>query len=172
MVLSKLSRAPSASRPRQPLTHPRFTSQSFNRSIRSPRYRAKNTKLLKTPKLPKTQEQGDKLFFDTRIPAFLSALHLGFFLGVFVCKTYQSTSTTHSVVPAVKTDRKETPKQNVVAHGSEEKSRQRDRERVPAYRPDYAQNKDEEWRRWRDGYLAYIRRPVPPQLSVELLHHK
>jgi hypothetical protein len=46
MMLSKLSRASSA-RPQQPLFRPRFTSQSFNRSIRTPRYRTKDTKLPK-----------------------------------------------------------------------------------------------------------------------------
>jgi hypothetical protein len=75
MLYSKLSRASSV-RPQQPLFRPRFTSQSFNRSVRSPRYRAKDTNLRKTP------EKDGKTPFD--VPAFLGGLIVGLFIGTLV----------------------------------------------------------------------------------------
>jgi hypothetical protein len=83
MMLPKLSRAPtsSASVPNNPSpargSHHRVSTEASARrgtGLRTPT-------CSKPRSSPKTQEQGDKLFFDIRIPVFLSASYLGFFLG-------------------------------------------------------------------------------------------
>ena len=165
MLSSKLSRASSV-RPQQPLFRPRFASQSFNRSIRSPRYRATDTNLSKTP------ERKDSSVDTHPGRGFFEGLFAATFIA-FVTALFVSPKQTQPNIIII-SDRQitqVTPGQDVVL-GPEEKSRQRDREAARVCHPDYPQSQDEEWRRGSNGHPAHSRRTVPTQLPAELLHHK
>jgi hypothetical protein len=162
MMLSKLSRASSA-RPQQPLFRPRFTSQSFNRSIRTPRYRAKDTKLPQTP---------DGELLNDLVAVIGGHYSRGFSPSIFSKPLLKQPVQT--VVPSnePEPDHKITPHEDVVASGTEEKSGQWGRQIAPFCRPDYNQSQGKEWRRGSDGRPADSGRTVPAQLPAELLHHK
>jgi hypothetical protein len=165
MMLSKLSRASSA-RPQQPLFRPRFTSQSFSRSIRTPRYRAKDTKLPKTP-------DGELIELINDLIAvigvtLLAAIPVVYLFEILLKQSVQTAVPSNEPGP----DHKITPHQDVVASGPEEKSGQWGRQIAPFCRPDYNQSQGKEWRRGSDGRAAGSGRTVPAQLPAELLHHK
>ena len=162
MMLSKLSRAASA-RPQQPLFRPRFTSQSFNRGIRTPRYQAKDTNLPKTP-TPTNP-------FDVS-GAIVLASFATFCVGLFFSPKEPVQFIFRSNEHTSKPDHKDTLGEYVIVRGSEEKSGQWGRKRVDLYTPDNTQSQDEEWRSGSNGRPAHSRRPVPAQLPAELLHNK
>jgi hypothetical protein len=131
MMLSKLSRA-STVRLQQPLFRPRFTIQSFQRSVHSPRSRAKDTNL---PNSPARQETSLGRFIAEII--FFSALVFvasGFSSGV---KYSAETEAAAKAAASNKPNRNVTPGQDVVANGSEETSEQRDRKRADARGPPF-----------------------------------
>jgi hypothetical protein len=99
MMLSKLSRASSV-RPQQPLIRPRFTSQSFQRSVHSPRPRAKVT--------------AAEVFLDVAV-TLIALYYIQRYFDTVPKQAHENT----------KLDSKVTPEQDVFASGFEEEDGKR-----------------------------------------------
>jgi hypothetical protein len=94
----------------------RGSHQSFNRSIRTPRYQAKDTNLPKTPEPPSIGATIAWIVFA------------GFTIEILLGILIQAQIVAHS--NELKPDHKTKPRQDVFANGSEEKSGERDRKEL------------------------------------------